>query len=100
MRSHIGKGPLQNHAANMLEYGAWLRHQQSQPEPILPTRTQSTATGKPRLELGSTAAIDRLWADHNVQSRGRRGMLIHVAFAVANLLNRPGTVAAHFYFAN
>jgi hypothetical protein len=100
MRTHIGKGPLQNLAANGLEYSAWLQHQKKQPEPLLPTRTQSTATGKPWLALGSTATIDSLWADHNVQSRGHRGMLIHAAFAVANLLNRPGRVAAHFYFSN
>lgn len=101
MRFHLGKGPLQNQAANMLEYRAWLQQQQQrQPEPVLPTRTQSTATGKPWLELGSTATIDRLWADHNMQSRGRRGMVVHVAFAVSNLLDRPGRVAAHFYFSN
>jgi hypothetical protein len=97
---HVGKGPLQNWAANMLEYGAWLEHQKNQPEPVLPTRTQSTLTGKPWRQLGSTATIKRLWADHNVQSRGRSGMVIHADFTVANLLNHPGRVAAHFYFSN
>jgi hypothetical protein len=102
MRFHPGKGPLGNFMQNAQE-GAYVLHQQKQQakmlesrqaQPLLPSKAQSPATGKLSRQPKPLAAIDKIWANHNVEHSGQQGMQIHVVFSVANLLGRTGTVAA------
>lgn len=66
----------------------------------LALKPQSPITIKPRRQLKPSAAIDKIWANHNVERSDRQEMQIHIAFSVANLLEHTGTVAAYFYFSN
>jgi hypothetical protein len=61
---------------------------------VLPSKRQPSLTVKP------SATIRKIWQEFNVEHSDQQGMRIHIAFTVANLLRRTGTVAAYFRFAN
>jgi hypothetical protein len=72
----------------------------SQAKRPFPSKLRTSATVKPSLQLKPVATIRRVWVDHNVRHADQKGMRIHTAFSITNLLRRTGTVAAHFYFDN
>jgi len=71
-----------------------------QAQPVLSSKPQFPVTGKASRQLKPSVAINKVWANHNVEHSGQQGMQIHIAFSVANLLERTGTVAAYFHFSN
>lgn len=44
--------------------------------------------------------IVKVWVDHSTYDDGIKGMRIHVAFKVHNMLNKEGRVSAYFYFSD
>ena len=62
--------------------------------PLTPaTPNRPTAPTAPAAPSG---VIQNVWADHNVEQAGQRGMVVHTAFTVNGLQGQTATVTAYF----
>lgn len=110
-----GEGPLQRSMRQARERGQanWRRNleggyylQQKAKREALLRGSSLGRSSLPRSDLGlgsqvkPLVKIQRVWAEHNIGRGDKKGMRIHTAFSVTDVLRRTGIVAARFYFAS
>ena len=103
MKWQPGKSPLQQLMQNSRRQaqmqwqrrrgGGWWSQKQKE-------RWLQQQAAKRKLHFTPSAAIGETWVEFNTKHENQKGMHIHIAFSVANLRYRTGTVAAYFFLAN